>query len=755
MKVTFFEKKSLKFRIISLTLGLTALLGVTAMILVTGLAQKARISILKTFEIHANSLQAAIGSQFFERYREVQSFAENPQLQFTRQDQLTEYLNRLVSRNEIYDLILFVDNRGSLLAANNKASNGNSLKVESLYRRSYADTSWFKSALTGQFTQDNDRGINGTFFEDPHIDPIVSSVYGGKQYGTSFTAQVKNSKGEVIGVLSCRGGFHWVENEFQDLFLALKTAGFAKTELTLLDKTGKMLVDYDPSQRGGNTELVHDFSIIGNLNLAQTGVTVANEALSGKSGAEMAFHFRKKVEVAAGYSPVKHRKFPSSLGWVVLVRSEPEGAFSSVDTMERLFFVVFTLIVALAVLISFLFSSSLAETFYRIADQLKAGAEEVSSTSKQVALASTSLSNSTMEQSAALQETVASINEVSAMVGKNADNAQKSQEVSESCQAIAEKGKHAVGRMIISIEDINQSNSNIMQEIEASNREISGIVKVITEIGNKTKVINDIVFQTKLLSFNASVEAARAGEHGRGFAVVAEEVGSLAQMSGNAAKEISTMLEDSIKKVESIIAETKTRVERLMASGKEKVDSGTLTARKCGEVLDEIVGNVRSVNQMVEEIAKASQEQAQGVGEITKAMNELDEVTQQNAAASQDCSEASDGLRHQADNLKGIVRSLLMIMQGVGVHRDQNEMKHSGGDSLAEGDCSKERQSDSDRSWRSSGSSHSKRPDSGYRLSSRKRESHSKQYPHIDHKLKRSTTEESIPSEDDPRFEDV
>lgn len=102
--------------------------------------------------------------------------------------------------------------------------------------------------------------------------------------------------------------------------------------------------------------------------------------------------------------------------------------------------------------------------------------------------------------------------------------------------------------MIHSITEISESNDRIMSQVADGNRKISEIVQVISEIGNKTKVINDIVFQTKLLSFNASVEAARAGEHGKGFAVVAEEVGNLAQMSGNAAKEISDMLNGSVSR---------------------------------------------------------------------------------------------------------------------------------------------------------------------------------------------------------------
>jgi methyl-accepting chemotaxis protein len=218
--------------------------------------------------------------------------------------------------------------------------------------------------------------------------------------------------------------------------------------------------------------------------------------------------------------------------------------------------------------------------------------------------------------------------------------------------------------MIQSMDAINASNNTIMQQVNRSNESMAGIVKVIEEIGSKTKVINDIVFQTKLLSFNASVEAARAGEHGKGFAVVAEEVGNLAQMSGNAAKEIGSMLEDSIQKVNQIVQETKASVEKLIAEGKETVESGSLVARQCGEVLEEIVHNVASVSSMAGEIASASQEQSRGISEITKAMGQLDQMTQQNAATSEECASAAEELSAQAESLKSSVGQLVQTING-------------------------------------------------------------------------------------------
>jgi methyl-accepting chemotaxis protein len=216
--------------------------------------------------------------------------------------------------------------------------------------------------------------------------------------------------------------------------------------------------------------------------------------------------------------------------------------------------------------------------------------------------------------------------------------------------------------MLNSINDISRSNNDIANEMNRNNSEVSKIVDVIGQIGEKTKVINDIVFQTKLLSFNASVEAARAGEHGKGFAVVAEEVGNLASMSGKAAKEITDMLESSINQVTDIVERTKSNVEGLVSASKEKVEYGNQVARDCSEALDEILQNVTTVNEMVKEIATASNEQSTGVREVTTAMQQLDQTTHQNTNVAQKSSIMASNLKGQANDLNSAVYDLLKLV---------------------------------------------------------------------------------------------
>ncbi|MFY7993173.1 MAG: HAMP domain-containing methyl-accepting chemotaxis protein [Bacteriovoracaceae bacterium] len=312
----------------------------------------------------------------------------------------------------------------------------------------------------------------------------------------------------------------------------------------------------------------------------------------------------------------------------------------------------------------FILATQISKIISTLASKLKSNSDELAKATESIANASTRLSEATTEQSASLEETAASIEEISSMVNKNSESAKRSSQTSKESEKSALEGQDVVKQMIHAIGEINVSNTNIMKQIDESNDQISEIVKVIAEIGNKTKVINEIVFQTKLLSFNASVEAARAGEHGKGFAVVAEEVGSLAVMSGNAAKEISEMLEGSIHKVESIVEQTKSKVEHLISDGKLKVEQGTIIAHKCEKVLAEIVQHVSQVHQMSNDISVASLEQSQGINEITKAMAQLDQVTQQNAATGEQAAKAAEDLSFQAKSLQSAINELFSTVEG-------------------------------------------------------------------------------------------
>lgn len=353
---------------------------------------------------------------------------------------------------------------------------------------------------------------------------------------------------------------------------------------------------------------------------------------------------------------------------ITTVNAEAAGndASTQVSTATTVSIALGLLSALLSGVIAFFVINGLKSSIQRIVGTLSENARLVASASHQIASTAEELSQASTEQATSLEQTSSSIEEMNSMVGKNSDNASKAASTTHESSINAKEGQDVVAKMILAMGDINQSNNSIMEQVDYSNQQITEIVQVIKEIGLKTKVINDIVFQTKLLSFNASVEAARAGDQGKGFAVVAEEVGNLAQMSGNAAKEITELLDNSIHKVESIVNETKTKVGAQVLTGKEKVNVGTEIANQCGEILNTIVMGVSSISKMAEEISVASNEQALGVNEITKAISQLDSVTQQNSATSEETASAAEELSAQAESLSNAVEELVATIDGTG-----------------------------------------------------------------------------------------
>jgi methyl-accepting chemotaxis protein len=282
----------------------------------------------------------------------------------------------------------------------------------------------------------------------------------------------------------------------------------------------------------------------------------------------------------------------------------------------------------------------------------------------QIAENGNTLSTATSEQAAALQQTVSALEEISSMIDKNASNADQSKESAVSSLASAEKGKTLSRELAQEIQEIQKSTMNLVQAAEESSLEITKIANVINDIESKTKVINDIVFQTKLLSFNASVEAARAGEAGKGFAVVAEEVGNLAAMSGNSAKEISSLLARSIQVVQDIVKSTQERVEQQSQESKRRMVRAIEIEKQNEQAIIQIVDGAQNVEKMVTEIAVACLEQSKGVAEVSKAMNQVDKVTHENAKTSHSAAHSSQELSAQAIRVKYLVDRLNFSIKG-------------------------------------------------------------------------------------------
>ncbi len=243
---------------------------------------------------------------------------------------------------------------------------------------------------------------------------------------------------------------------------------------------------------------------------------------------------------------------------------------------------------------------------------VRQNSESVSTASSEIAQGNNDLSARTEQQASALEETAASMEELNSTVRQNADNARQANQLALSASTVAIQGGEVVGQVVQTMKGINESS---------------------TRIADIISVIDGIAFQTNILALNAAVEAARAGEQGRGFAVVATEVRSLAQRSAEAAKEIKTLIDDSVS----------------------RVSQGTVLVDKAGTTMTEVVSSIKRVTDLMGEISAASEEQSQGVAQVGEAVTQMDQVTQQNAALVEEMAAAASSLNNQAAELVSAV----------------------------------------------------------------------------------------------------
>ena len=248
----------------------------------------------------------------------------------------------------------------------------------------------------------------------------------------------------------------------------------------------------------------------------------------------------------------------------------------------------------------------------RIVGQVRIDSEEISTSIAEVASGNNDLSVRTEHQASALEKTAASMQELNSTVQKNADSAREANQLAMSASSVAVQGGVVVNQVVETMKGINESS-----------RKIADIISVI----------DGIAFQTNILALNAAVEAARAGEQGRGFAVVASEVRSLAGRSAEAAKEIKTLIGASV----------------------ERVAHGSALVDQAGSTMTEVVGSIKRVTDIMGEISAASNAQARGVSQVGEAVNQMDQVTQQNAALVEEIAAAASSLSVQAQNLVQVV----------------------------------------------------------------------------------------------------
>ncbi len=300
----------------------------------------------------------------------------------------------------------------------------------------------------------------------------------------------------------------------------------------------------------------------------------------------------------------------------------------------------FLLLVNLA-LVAF-FANLMIRPFLSIRSQLLQMSQSTGSGAEHLISASRNLDTVTNQQSVAAKDSMTSLSEVKQMIDQTLQNVSSAADLGKKISLKTNQGSETMMQMAQS-----------MSDIEASNQQLAKLSEIIQQVANKMTVINQIVFKTQLLSFNASIEAARAGQHGKGFSVVADEVGKLAQMSGAAAKEIQSLIKDNNKQVNRVISD----VTATVTQGKRNGENALLS-------FNEIARDVEKISNSIEEVAKASGQQAKGIENTSDAMSQMKNAVEACIKANEDIANMADISRKNSQLVNDVTKHLRILIGG-------------------------------------------------------------------------------------------
>ena len=525
------------------------------------------------------------------------------------------------------------------MLVNGKVMNGNNKLIAEIASYTFTTVTFFQMIPQGMLRiatniRKSDGALaTGTYV--PKTSPVYQKVIRGETfYGRAFVVDgwyitayrpIKDLAGKIVGAIYTGISENNIE-EFKKEIRSKKIMGTGY--YYVLDSKGDLIVH--PAKEGENIIDAKDAD----------GRTFIKEIVEHKDGV-IIYPWTNDANVAPKDKIVVHRYF-SEMDWIIAAGVDLDRFYASINKLKINVIVTSFIVLLFVIGLVLLIGRSITRPVFKICNSLNESASSIANAAQELEAAGQSLTSASQEQAAATQESVSAMSEMKSMIEQTNDFSEKSQELAGEIRNMTDTGNEVMKELEMA-----------MNHITEMGQKMSEMATIISDISIKTDVINEIVFKTQLLSFNASIEAARAGQHGKGFAVVAEEVGNLAQMSGTAAEEIKRLLENSQNQVGNTVEVTQATVEK-----------GQDVARRALEIFSNISEKVANINEKIGQIVGASREQALGISQTTEALKQLDIATKNNDKIAIEAKNNASRLTASGGELAAIVKDLTSVVVG-------------------------------------------------------------------------------------------
>lgn len=627
--MNFFKRLSLEKKLVASTM--VFLMTVFAVSIFTFQRFSAGIThkLVNSIESRNRMLIHDVSTTFHKRYSTIRSISTNPVLLSHSSSTIENALNEYSKAFAMYDLIVVTDLNGELIASNTLRGNGKAINVTELKNWHPERSDWFDAFKNNKFYEDQENGFGQFYYGRPSYERIDSKVFGEALPLSPFTLLINGQSGRPERILTVFANYSWMEEDVKRTIALMGSAGHGEGTLALFDKNG----DWFFSSK--------DHILPPGKKYEEAEIKLPSDFLTkSTSGALLRKPDGTSHYVAA--NRFEDAKFPKGLEMFV-VQTVPEVSILGEYRNDiKFFYINMSVIITLLSTVAFFLYRSMAKSFATKVAVLGKVSKQSSVMSNELSSSSQQLSAASSEQASAIQETVSALSEMTSMIAQTSNSSQLSLQSANSVSEKSDMGRKIMSRM-----------TQTMKQIEERSAEFLVIHQTIRDIQTKTGVINDIVFKTQLLSFNASIEAARAGQEGRGFAVVAEEVGNLAKMSGTAAKEIENLLIESERRVSSSIDTIR-----------QSVNEGGIVGKEATQSFNEIANYIKGIREQVSNVAEATRQQQLGIQEANRAMKQLDLTARQNYECAMSVETHSKSLFESTRSLMAVEEDLVHTLHG-------------------------------------------------------------------------------------------